>query len=83
MRIETLTADAPIDVTASNENIELAIGEALGGGRRAATLSIPLAEMLLHALGLEIALIRERQRRAAEHQAHLAEVVLDTEFRLR
>jgi hypothetical protein len=38
--------------------------------------------MVIHALGLRIAQIRERQRRAAEQSAHLAEVLLDTEFRL-
>jgi hypothetical protein len=82
MRIETLTADAPVHVTALDETIELGVGEAHGGGQRAATLSIPQAEMLIHALGLRIAQIRERQRRAAEQRSHLSEVLLDTEFRL-
>ncbi len=38
--------------------------------------------MVIHALGLRIAQIRERQRRAAEQRSHLSEVLLDTEFRL-
>ena len=82
MRIETLKPDAPVYVTPSSENIELAIGEAPGGGRHLTTLSIPQAEMLVHALGIEIARIRERERREGEERSHLAEVLLDTEFRL-
>ena len=82
MRIETLNTDAPVHVNASNENIELGVGDAAASGQRAATLSIPQAEMVIHALGLRIAQIRERQRRAAEQRSHLSEVLLDTEFRL-
>ena len=82
MRIETLKADAPVNVTASDENLELGIGETPATGRRVATLSIPQAEMVIHALGLRIAQIRERQRRAVEQRSHLSEVLLDTEFRL-
>jgi hypothetical protein len=82
MRIDSLKADEPVHVTASDEIIELGIGETSGSGRRAATLSIPQAEMVMHALGLRIAQIRERQRRAAEQRSHLSEVLLDTEFRL-
>ena len=82
MRIETLKPDAPVYVTPSSENIELGIGDAPSGARRVATLSIPQAEMVGHALGLEIAQIKERQRREADERSHLAEVLLDTEFRL-
>ena len=81
MRVETLNADAPIHVAVSEETIELGIGETPGSGRRA-TLSVPQAEMVMHALGLRIAQIRERQRRAAVERSHLSEVLLDTEFRL-
>jgi len=35
--------------------------------------------MVLHALGLAIAQVREWQRREAERKAHLAQVILDTE----
>jgi hypothetical protein len=82
MRIETLKADAPVHVNASGENIELRVGDTAADGQRAATLSIPQAEMVIHALGLRIAHIRERQRRAAEQRTDLSEVLLDTEFRL-
>jgi hypothetical protein len=82
MRIETLNADAPVHVAILDETIELGIGEASAGGRRVATLSVPQAEMVIHALGLRIAQIRERQRRAAVQRSHLSEVLLDTEFRL-
>ena len=82
MRIETLNADAPVHVNASDENIELGVGDAPASGQRVATLSIPQAEMVIHALGLRIAQIRERQRRAVEQRSHLSEVLLDTEFRL-
>ncbi len=82
MRIETLKPDAAVHVAPSGENIELAIGEASGAGRHVTTLSIPQAEMVVHALGFGIAQVRERQRRATEERSHLAEVLLDTEFRL-
>jgi len=82
MRIETLKADAPVHVAVAEETIELGIGEAPASGRRVTTLSIPQAEMVIHALGLRIAQIRERQRRAAEQRSHISEVLLDTEFRL-
>ena len=42
-------------------------------------VSLPQAEMVLHALGLEVAQIRERQRRETAERAHLAQGVLDTE----
>ena len=82
MRIETLKPETHVYVAASKEAIELAIGEAVPGDRRAVTLSMPQAEMLAHALGLEAAGLRERQRRRAEEEAHLSDVLLDTEFRL-
>ncbi len=84
MRIETLEPDGPAHVTVAGENIELALGEEASrtGSRRVVTMSLPQAEMLMHALGLVIAQIHERQRCQAEERAHLAQVVFDTEFRL-
>ena len=78
MRIETQIVDSPVLVGPSGECVELGIGEACGAGRHVSMLSIPQAEMVLHALGFAIAEIRERQRRADEERAHLARVVLDT-----
>jgi len=83
MRIETLRPDAPIHVTPSTEHIELGIGEPPDAGWRLTTLSLPQAEMVLHALGLGIAQIRERQRREVEERERLAQVVFDTEVRRR
>jgi hypothetical protein len=39
--------------------------------------------MVLHALGLEVAQIKERQRREAVERAHLAQAILDTEVHRR
>ena len=83
MRIETRNPDAPVHVTPSGEDIELRIGEPPDDSCRFTTLSIPQAEMVLHALGLGIAQIKEQKRREAEERAHLAQVVLDTEVRRR
>jgi hypothetical protein len=83
MLIETLNADAPVGVTSSNGTIALGIGKESDGSRRVATLSVPQAEIVAHALGLEVGRIRELERRQAEERAHLAQVVLDTEVRLR
>jgi len=82
MRIETLSG-MPVHVSALDETIKLEIGEASDAGRRVTMLSVSQAAMLLHALGLEIAQIGEQQRRAGEAQAHLAQVVADTEVRRR
>ena len=82
MRIETLSAESPVHVNVSDEKIVLGVGDASANDERTATLSIPQAEMLIHALGLRVAQIHERQRRAAEQRTHLSEVLLDTEFRL-
>lgn len=78
MRIDTMRQDAPVHVAAPGEAVELRIGEP-GTGSCVTTLSVPQAEMVLHALGFAIAQVRERQRREAEHRAHLAQVILDTE----
>jgi len=82
MRIEAQRPEAPVHVSPSGELVELGIGEP-GGKWLATTLSLPQAEMVLHALGLEVAQIRERQHREAAERAHLAQVVLDTEVHRR
>lgn len=83
MRIETQTPEAPVHVSPSGESVELGIGEPSGGKWVVVSLSLPQAETVMHALGLEIAQIKERQRREAAGQAHLAQVILDTEVHRR
>jgi hypothetical protein len=83
MRIETMTAAVAVDVSPSDETIELRTGEPQEAGSSVAKLSIPQAEMVLHALGFGIAQIRERQRRSAEERQRLAQVVAETEVRRR
>lgn len=82
MNVETMTAGMTVSVTPSDEAIEMRLGEPRESPS-VATLSIPQAEMLLHALGFGIAQIKERQRRAAEQRQHLAQVVEETEIRRR
>ena len=65
MRIETQKPDAPVHVTPTNQDIELGLGEPPDAGWRFTTLSVPQAKMVLHALGLGIAQIKERQRQEA------------------
>jgi hypothetical protein len=83
MRIETQSPDGPVHVSPSGEHVELGIGEPSGAKWAVTALSLPQAEMVLHALGLEVAQIRERQRREAAERADLARVVLDTEVHRR
>ena len=83
MRIETLTAGAAVHVSESDDTLVLRIGEVREEGSTVVSLSIPQAEMLLHALGFGIAQIRERQRGAAEQRQHIAQVVAETEVRRR
>jgi hypothetical protein len=83
MRIETERPERPVHVSASGGSVELGIGEPSGGTWVVTALSLPQAEMVLHALGLEVAQIEERQRREVAEQAHLAQVVLDTEVHRR
>ena len=78
MRIETQRPGAPVHVSSSSEYVELGIGEP-SGGEVVTALSLPQAEMVLHALGLEVAGIKERQRREAAERAQLAQVVSHTE----
>lgn len=83
MRIETMKADVAVHVSRSDETIELTIGDGGAAGASAATLSIFQAEMVLHALGLAIAQIREQQRRLVEEQQRLARIVADLEVHRR
>jgi hypothetical protein len=83
MRIETMTAGVAVHVSPSEESIELRLGEPGAAGSTAAHLSIPEAEMVLHALGFGIAQIREQQRRAAEERQRLARAVAETEVHRR
>ncbi|HSE05734.1 MAG TPA: hypothetical protein VLK35_16415 [Methylomirabilota bacterium] len=83
MRIETQTPEMPVHVDGSGESVALGIGEPSGGTRAVVMLSLPQAEMVLHALGLEVAEIKERWRREAAERAHLAQAILDTEVHRR
>lgn len=83
MRIETMTPGMPVHVTPSSDTIELWIGEPRAAGASVASLSVPQAEMLLHALGFRIAEIEERQRRETEARKHLAQDIENTEVRRR
>ena len=83
MRIETQRPEMPVHVSPSGESVELGIGEPSGGQWLVTALSLPQAEMVLHALGLEVAQIKERQRREAAERAHLAQVISNTEVHRR
>lgn len=80
MRIETQRPEAPVHVCPSGESVELGIGEPFGGQWSVTALSLLQAEMVLHALGLEVAQIKERQRRETAERADLAQGVLNTEI---
>ncbi|HEY7868318.1 MAG TPA: hypothetical protein VIF59_03770 [Methylomirabilota bacterium] len=82
MRIETMRADVAVHVGREDETVELTIGD-VGAGSKATTLSIFSAEMVLHALGLTIAQIRDQRRRVVEEQHRLARVVAETEVHRR
>ena len=83
MKIDTMTPGMAVHVSPSDETIELRIGEPREAGSTVASLSIPQAEMVLHALGLGIAQVEKTQRRAAEDRKRLAEVLAETEVRRR
>jgi hypothetical protein len=83
MRIESQRPEAPVHVRPSGEEVELGIGESSGTKGLVTALSLPQAEMVLHALGLEVAQIKERQRREAAERAQLARVVSETEVHRR
>ncbi len=81
MRIETRRQDVPVDVEPAGRDVELRIGEPRDGVAASALLSLPQAEMLLHALGLAIAQIRDRERIETEEAAGMAQRVLEQEIR--
>lgn len=83
MRIDTMTTGLAVHASPTGETVELRIGEPGEARSCVANLSIAQAEMLLHALGFGIAQIREQQRLSMEDRQRLAQVVADTEVRLR
>jgi hypothetical protein len=83
IKIDTLTGVAPVHVCSQEGRVLLSIGEPGAEGGRSATMSPEQAEMVLHALGLAVARIREDARLEAEEHAGLEERLLDQEVRLR
>jgi hypothetical protein len=83
IKIETRTAGAAVHVCPREGRVLLMIGEPGDEGSRSATMSPEQAEMVLHALGLAVARIREEARLKTEESAGLAERLLDQEVRLR
>ena len=75
--IDTLTELASVRVCAREGRVLLSIGEPEAEGSRSATMSPEQAEMVLHALGLAMARIREDARLKAEERAGLEERLLD------
>jgi hypothetical protein len=82
-KIDTRTAGATVHVCSREGRVLLMIGEPADEGSRSATMSPEQAEMVLHALGLAVARIREEARLKTEERAGLAERLLDQEVRLR
>ena len=83
VKIETQTAGVPVHVGPREGSVVLSIGEPGAAIGRSVTLSPEQAEMVLHALGLAVAGIREGARLKAEERAGLAERLLEQEVRLR
>jgi len=83
VKIDTLTAGAAVHVCPRDGGVLLLIGEPGDETSRSATMSPEQAEMVLHALGLAVARIREEARLKTEERAGLAERLLDQEVRLR
>ena len=84
MKIDTRTGlDCGPCLPAGRQGVLLSIGEPGAEGGRSATMSPEQAEMVLHALGLAVARIREEARLNAEERAGLEERLLDQEVRLR
>jgi hypothetical protein len=81
--IDTLTAGAAVHVCPREGGVLLMIGEPGNEGSRSAVMSPEQAEIVLHALGLAVARIREEARLKIEERAGLAERLLDQEVRLR
>ena len=83
IKIDTRTAEAAVHVCPREGGVLLIIGEPGAEASRSATMSPEQAEMVLHALGLAVARIREDVRLKKEERAGLEERLLDQEVRLR
>jgi hypothetical protein len=83
IKIDTRTPGAAVHVWLGEADILLMLGEPGVAGSRSTAMSPEQAEMVLHALGLAVARIREDARLKAEERAGLAERLLDQEVRLR
>jgi hypothetical protein len=83
IRNETRTAGTAVHVGPREGGVLLMIGEPGDEGSRSVMMSPEQAEMMLHALGLAAARIREEARLKTEESAGLAERLLDQEVRLR
>jgi len=83
IKVETRTAEVALHVGPREGSVLLVIGEPEAERSRSAMMSPEQAEMVLHALGLAVARIREETRLRAEERAGLAERLLDQEVRLR
>ena len=81
--VETQTPDVAVHVGSREGSVVLAFGEPGSAGGSSVMLSPEQAEMVLHALGLAMARIREVARLKAEDRAGLAERLLEQEVRLR
>lgn len=81
IRIETRSAGAAVHVGVQKGAALLMIGEPGAADCRVAALSPEQAEMVLHALGLTVARIREEERARAEDRAGLEKRLLDQEVR--
>lgn len=81
--VETRSAETAVRVGQCEGDVLLMIGEPGAQGSRSTALSPEQAEVVLHALGLAVARIREDARLRAEERAGLAERLLDQEVRLR
>ena len=81
MRIETGAPGKAIHISAEKGNVLLSIGEPGSEGCRTATLSLEQADVVLHALGLAVARMREAERMRAQERAGLEERLLRQEIR--
>lgn len=81
MDIETGVPEVFVHVSQAGHEVALAIGAPSDPSRRTTTLSVPQAEMLLHAVGLTVARIREQDRVEAQEKGRLAAAMIEQEFR--
>lgn len=81
IQIETQTPDVAVHVGPREGRVVLAINEPRAQVSRSVTLSAEQAEMVLHALGIAVARIREDERVKTTERAGLAQHLLDQEVR--